>query len=1231
MVLDSPGVQVTIVDEAQYVPGQTSSTPLFVFATAANKPNGTNTAVAPGTKPENADQVTFMTSQEDLVAEYGLPLFYVAPDGSPLQGYELNEYGLFAAYSALGGGTNKAYCLRANIDLAALEAKTGRPEGSVADGTYWEDTTNSTWGVFEWNSTIQDFNLITPIVLSDDTLIDETSNLPYGYIGAVGSYAVYAASGKDSDGDILYPSFSKQFYYKGQTGAWTALGSVEWLKAWPTVQGSVVPGPLPAGESLIIDLGNGNEVAIEVRSTPGDNFVSVLAQDINDLNWEYLSAAVVNGKLELYSSQTNLDFDPHPYMTISGLTGETLLAELGLEAGTYYQPSFIYGENAQLPLWQSAQTYPAPTGSVFIKVGSAGDGMQTVMSKWDSLTSQWVSQEVFFATGDSAATNLIDPTGGGEIPAGTIYGQYNFNGEFANGPVYYWKRIAEGPTVVVGNVTNPTFPLGPYTATVQVSIPGSAGFSSAYEMTVADNATAADFVEAFNAATPLAVPFAVASLTSDGAIQIEHTEGGEIILNDIITDDANPNYGKSNGLFATAGFEYGVAGVKFGPFVSTTYEPVQSSTTGVGTGLQVSVTNAYQVYNVDPDNIIDGGSGYVVGDKVTFLGSLLGGVNGTNNLVVRVTEVSGGAVTAVTPDTTTGVGFASNDYPYTLLLSNWRPFTYVPNEGAPTAAPSDLTYWYYTPSPYAADIMVNLNNIWYGYRNVGYDQNGFPSASIVNATNVAGPILSASEPTIQTDDAGSPLAYGDLWIDTSDLENYPRIFRWQQVDGEDKWVALSNTSKTSSKGILFADARWATSGTVNPVNDPIPTVKSLLTSNYTDLDAPDPTLSPSGVLLFNTRRSSNNVKQFRKNYFNSSRFPDETLPNQKDAWVTVSGLATNGSPYMNRKAQRSTIVKSLRVAMDTNKNIRDDDLFINILACPNYPELQPNMIALNAERGDTAFIVGDTPMRLPDNATAIQAWARNTASAGSTGEEGLVTVSEYMGLFYPSGLASEPVSGTLVAVPPSHMIVRTLLRNDLISYPWFAPAGTSRGVINNAANIGYVDPIENKFKVIKTRVGIRDVLYLNNINPLVNFTNIGLLNYGNKTSKSTSTALDRINVARLINFLRRQLVLACRPFVFEPNDGQTRNAISAVVEGVLNNVQTKRGLYDYYVQCNEGNNPPEVIDRNELWIDVAIEPVKAAEFIYVPVRIFNTGELSTSTTGLSNAQRQAVRANNTVR
>ena len=664
-------------------------------------------------------------------------------------------------------------------------------------------------------------------------------------------------------------------------------------------------------------------------------------------------------------------------------------------------------------------------------------------------------------------------------------------------------------------------------------------------------------------------------------------------------------------MWSEAGFVANTTtGCKYGPAkTNVTFQPVQSSTTGAGAGLQVSITNDYQNYDFTATTVVAGGSGHAVGDRVTFLGTALGGASPANDLTITVTAVTGGAVTAWT--WYSGVGSVA----YKTQLSNWRAFSLTTtgansltsNEGAPTSIPVNLTNWFYSTVD-QVDIMINFNGAWKGYKNQGYDLNGLPSPSIINATDPAGPIVSATEPALQSD--GTALAYGDLWIDTNDLENYPVINRWQQVEGVDKWVRIDNSDQVNPSGIVFADARWATNGTTNPANDPIPSITSLLASNYLDIDAPNDALYPGGMLLFNTRRSGYNVKQYRVNWFNSDRFPSSgSLPTQKDAWVSASGLQSNGAPFMGRKAQRAMVVQAMRAAVDTNTAIRDEDNFFNLQAAPNYPELQPNLVVLNSDRGETSYIVGDTPMRLADSATEIQAWATNAAGATSTGEDGCVTRNTYLGLFYPSGITTD-LSGKLVAVPSSHMMIRTMLRNDQVAYPWLAPAGTRRGIIDNATNIGYIDARSGEFQVIKTRVGIRDVLYTNFINPLVFFTGNGLLNYGNKTSFDSQSALDRINVARLVAYIRRQLTIAARPFVFEPNDSSTRASIKAVIETIFQDLVSKRGLYDYSVVCDSSNNTPARIDRNELWIDIAVEPVKAAEFIYIPVRIFNTGALS---------------------
>lgn len=1191
MALTSPGVEVTVTDESQYLPAPLNSIPFILLATAQNKANPAGTAVAPGTTAANAGKLFQISSQRDLVNLYGNPFFYSTSNGAPIQGYELNEYGLLAAYSALGS-TNRVYCLRADIDLASLVGSTGRPTGGPAAGTYWLDTTQTTWGINEFNQVTGQFNLKTPIVISDADLI--SGGFPLQSIGIAGDYAVNAIP----DYSVPSSSTSAMFFYKNATNTWVQVGSSAWLASWPTVQGSNSVTTLTAGDTLTLSISGKVVATITVPASPSNTLANLVTQ-INSLGYKYISAAVVGDKLQIFSKQ--IAGEPgyaNPYnITVAG-TGAILTA-LGITAATYYQPSLQYGTSAQQPLWQASQTFPRPSGSVWIKIGQAGSGLNTTISRWDSLLNAWSAKTASYAISDWNAIAALDSTGGKNIPAGSIYTQYSFDGEYVNSPLYYWERIAQGATVITGTVNNPVFSNGPYTLAVSVSVPGSTELSS-YSVSVADNATAADFIAAWNS---VAIPYTTAGVTSSGAIQLSHVEGGVIILNDFITSGAGA--GTSSGLVAAAGFIPGTTvGVKEGPSPVTQFTPVQSSTNGAGISLSINVTSSYQEYDVDPDSFVAAGSGYAVGNLVTFSGADLGGVSPANDLVVEITSVDTLNSNAVTGITVVSGTAASA---YTAQLSNWVEFEMTANEGAPVSTPSEGTNWFYSVVD-EVDIMVNTSAGWKGYRNASYDSSGFPLPSGVNATDPNGPLVSTSEPTVQSD--GTALVYGDIWIDTSDLENYPLINRWQLVNGTAKWVRLDNADQTSSTGIVFTDARWATAGNVSVTSDPIPTIVSLLSSDYLDLDAPSASLYPVGMLLFNTRRSGYNIKQFRNNYFNNDRFPDSSLPTEKNAWVSVSGVRANGSPYMGRKAQRAMVVAALRGAIDSNTAIRDEDNAFNLIAAPNYPELQANMIVLNNDRGQTGFIIGDTPMRLADDATEIQAWATNAAGAASTGEDGLVNRDSYLGLFYPSGLTND-LSGNLVAVPPSHMMIRTMLRNDSVAYPWFAPAGTRRGIIDNATSIGYIDSATGEFQSIKTRVGIRDVLYTNQINPLVFFTGNGLLNYGNKSSFASNSSLDRINVARLVAYLRRQLTLASRPFIFEPNDAITRSQITGVIQTLLNDIVAKRGIIDYLVVSDSSNNTPARIDRNELWVDIAIEPTKAVEFIYIPVRLFNTGEIAT--------------------
>jgi Phage tail sheath C-terminal domain len=1203
MALTSPGVEVTIIDQSQYLPAAAGSVPLVVLATAQNKANPTGTGVAPATTAANANKLYQVTSQRDLVSLYGTPFFYTTTAGTPIQGYELNEYGLLAAYSLLGV-TNRCYVLRADVDLASLVGQTARPTGAPANGAYWLDTLKSTWGINTFNQTTGQFTTVTPIVISDYAAL--TSDYPLDSIGTIGSYAVNATiSGTDS------PISAPQFFYKNYLNTWVKLGSQEWLQSVPTVQGTASNPTLTYNDSFNISVSGIFNVKIIVPNSP-DNNVAGIASAINSIGLECLSARVSSGKLIINSAQNFTT----GYLAFSNVTGNPLTA-LGITPSeNYYQPLLQYGTSSQMPLWSTSQTTPRPTGSVWMKVGSSGSGLVPSVSRYSTTTASWTAKNVGLATSDWSVNATLDPTGGALVAAGEVYAQYNYDNQFAAGPVFLWERAAAGSTVATGTTTDVTFTslvTSPATVNVQVSVPGSTNLAY-FAFTINDGDTGTDFVTAFLGA---AIPNTTALITTDGAIQLVHTKGGVIILDDII-QTAGANQGFSAGVLDQAGFMANTTPfTKDGPAIRTIFQNLTPAAhTGSGTGATVNVVSLYGQYVLQGDGIQANGSGYAIGDTLTLHGSQLGGTTGVNDLVVKITAISGGGGTGPAVAASIISGTASVNYG--VQCSNWVALSFTPNEGAPVANPANGTNWFYSVID-QVDIMVQANGEWKGYRNVNYDSTGFPSATGSNSTDPNGPIISATEPTTQSDGT-TALSYGDLWINTTDLEMYPVISRWESVSGVDMWVLIDNADQTSSKGVAFYDARWSSSGAINPVNDPIPTIKSLLTSNYIDLDAPNPAAYPTGMLLFNTRRSGYNVKKFTTSYFTSMNYPNAgaydagdptntaNLPEFSYTWVSESGLQSNGAPYMGRQAQRAVVVKSLRAAIDTNTDIRDEDNFFNLMATPNYPELQPNMVVLNADRGETGYIIGDTPMRLAPNATDIQAWATNAAGATSTGEAGCVTRNTYLGLFYPSGITSD-LSGNLVAVPPSHMMLRTFLKNDTISYPWLAAAGTRRGIIDNATNIGYVNSTTGEFVTTKTQIGIRDVLYINFINPLVFFTGVGLLNYGNKTSYNSSSALDRTNVARLIAYVRRQLTLAARPFVFEPNDALTRNQIAGVVQTLMVDLVAKRGIYDYLVICDESNNTPARIDRNELWIDVALEPVKAAEFIYIPVRVLNTGEI----------------------
>jgi hypothetical protein len=1063
--------------------------------------------VAAGTTAANANKTYLITSQRDLAATFGVPFFYNTTTGTPINGYELNEYGLLAAYSALGV-TNRAYIQRADIDLTELTASLSRPTGNPNNGTYWVNTAASTWGIFEWNQTTSAFTNKTPLVITDladieggdgtDPVADLT---PLETVGSIGDYAIVSVSISSSLPTRIIG------YYKRYDNTWVQVGSDGWKTAWPAVVSANAPPTLTAGSNLEI---NGALVTVPVSP---DNTVEGLVDEINDADITGVTARTdSSGKLFLYADSTasNDGSSLSSNGVISIVPGPTggaeLLTALGISSSLEYAaPEYFPGYSYQSPRWRTTDVQNGrPTGSVWQNLSTANNGLDISINVYNTSLDTFIEQNCPAYQNDTFANAALDPTGGGRnIPVGSTYAVFNalgFETPLVSTLAFdIVERFALGATEVTGTTavnTGTPFTVG-NTFTIGTTNTGAATITTAIA-TIGGTGTVADFINAVSAAN---IPNVSARVNSAGNIVLISSTGGTIVLSNLTGTPVT-----------TAGFSLSTPKVR------------QSST--------------------------------------------------------------------------------SADI---LVLSNWvgSPlFTYTSSDVEPDQDPATGRLWYYS-SVSDVDIMIQDNGTWQGYQNVTNDVRG----NDLTLTNASGPIIAASAPTTQNDAAESPLQLGDLWVDVSDLENYPKLYRWESVSGISQWAEVDTTDQVTENGILFADARWAPNGTTDPVSGEFPTIESLLVSNYLDLDAPDPALYPQGMLLFNTRRSGYNVKSFQANYFNAQSYPDDVLPAQKNTWLTASGNRQDGAMWSGRLAQRQLIVQAMKSAIDTSIAAREEQNQFNIIAAPGYPELTSNMIALSNERNNTLFVVADTPMRLSNDGNSLVEWATNNNGLGLPTQDGNNATSNYAAAFYPSCLTTD-LGGNTVVQPPSHMMVRTILRSDAVSYPWLAPAGTRRGVVDNAAAIGYIDAATGEFQQIGVSQSVRDILYERNINPITFIPGIGIVNFGNKTTTTTTTALDRINVARLVAFLRGRLEEVGKLFLFEPNDEITRNEIANVVNSLMIDLVSKRAIYDYLVVCDTSNNTPARIDRNELWVDVAIEPVKAVEFIYIPLRIKNTGEIS---------------------
>jgi hypothetical protein len=310
--------------------------------------------------------------------------------------------------------------------------------------------------------------------------------------------------------------------------------------------------------------------------------------------------------------------------------------------------------------------------------------------------------------------------------------------------------------------------------------------------------------------------------------------------------------------------------------------------------------------------------------------------------------------------------------------------------------------------------------------------------------------------------------------------------------------------------------------------------------------------------------------------------------NASGAFAGATGGIMGGAQYYSTitDGNKSQGIPSASYDNMINLLSNADDYKFNILLTPGlFNSLQTSkvtsIITNTQDRGDNLYVVDLVPYNSQVTTAVNQAAARNTS---------------YAAAYWPWVQVIDPDSGQQVWVPASTVMGGVFAFNDSVAEPWFAPAGINRG------GLGQVIRPERKLAQSD-----RDTLYSGKVNPIATFPGQGTVVYGQKTLQQKASALDRVNVRRLLINLKSYISQVAQNLVFEQNTSVTRNNFLSQVEPFLTSVQQRQGLYAYRVVMDDSNNTPDVIDRNEMVGQIYIQPTKTAEFIYLDFNITPTG------------------------
>jgi hypothetical protein len=361
------------------------------------------------------------------------------------------------------------------------------------------------------------------------------------------------------------------------------------------------------------------------------------------------------------------------------------------------------------------------------------------------------------------------------------------------------------------------------------------------------------------------------------------------------------------------------------------------------------------------------------------------------------------------------------------------------------------------------------------------------------------------------------------------------------------------------------------------------------------------------------------------NYPNNSRYIYVSEVNSPTPFYFNNAGAVGNNPATGLSWSASLPVASNGAFGGAGGNLfYNDSVYIGAARFYNNISSSGNIQGLNADDYDTAiglmanqdeyvYNVITVPGLTKDNATSQISSIINTVQTrgdavavidlvayGSSTNQALTAAttynSSYAAAYWPWLQTVDPGTGQLVWIPASTLIPGVYAFNDSVSDPWFAPAGINRGGLDTV--------IRAEQKLTQTQ---RNNLYVGNVNPIATFPNVGVVVYGQKTLQKKASALDRVNVRRLLIALKSYISQVANNLVFEQNTIATRNQFLSQVNPYLESVQQRQGLFAFRVIMDDSNNTPDVIDRNQLIGQIYLQPTKTAEFIYLDFNILPTG------------------------